>query len=177
MNYEHVDFRRDRIAVAIRNSAIPPPEEVDVQELAAEEIGAVCAPEYAAPFGLQVVDDLSKVHRLASKTRPHAWADWARAVGKNPLAAQESFDHFYLLIQAAVCGLGVAVVPRMLVQGDLQSGKLVAPFGFVPGDRKLVLWSAPRLASRPELKRLVSWLAAELEASNATPVQALSSPG
>jgi hypothetical protein len=60
--------------------------------------------------------------------------------------------------------------PRILVQSDIQSGTLVAPFGFVPGNRELVLWSAPRLASRPELRHLAAWLAEELAASNATPL-------
>jgi DNA-binding transcriptional LysR family regulator len=168
MNYEHVDFRRDRIAVAIRNSAIAPPEDVDVRELATEEIGVVCSPGCAASLGAGGIEAVSAAHLLASKTRPDAWSDWGRAAGLGtPFTPHEYFDHFYLLIQAAVCGLGLAVVPRILVQEDLQSGKLVAPFGFVPGGRKLVLWSAPRLATRPELNRLAGWLAEELESSNA----------
>ena len=35
------------------------------------------------------------------------------------------------MIQAAVYGLGVVMVPPMLVQDDLHSGKRMAPFGFV----------------------------------------------
>jgi len=74
-------------------------------------------------------------------------------------------DHFYLLIQAAKCGLGVASVPRMLVHDDLRSGALVAPFGFVPGPNKLSLWVAPHLARQPDTVKLVGWLTKQLRAS------------
>ena len=75
------------------------------------------------------------------------------------------YEHFYLLIQAAVCGLGVAVVPQMLVINDLLSGKLVAPFGFVRGPRELVLWVAPHVSSRTDVTVLEKWLVAEMNES------------
>ncbi|MOA64725.1 DNA-binding transcriptional activator GcvA [compost metagenome] len=34
------------------------------------------------------------------------------------------------MLDAAAVGLGVAIAPEMLVQGDLQAGRLVAPLGF-----------------------------------------------
>jgi LysR family transcriptional regulator, glycine cleavage system transcriptional activator len=74
----------------------------------------------------------------------------------------QSFDHFYLMIQAAACGLGVAVVPHMLAINELNSGRLVAPFGFTPGRRELSLWIAPHLASRSDMKTLERWLLQEL---------------
>jgi len=54
------------------------------------------------------------------------------------------------------------MVPKMLVIDDLRSGKLVAPFGFVPGPYRLVLWIAPHLRARPDTKALVAWLTEEL---------------
>jgi LysR family glycine cleavage system transcriptional activator len=38
------------------------------------------------------------------------------------------FDHFFLSLQAAINGLGAAVGPFALIQDDLASGRLVAPF-------------------------------------------------
>ncbi|HEY4297992.1 MAG TPA: LysR substrate-binding domain-containing protein, partial [Paraburkholderia sp.] len=66
-------------------------------------------------------------------------------------------------------GLGVANVPRMLVRDELDSGALVAPFGFVPGPRKLVLWVAPHLEMRPQTIALVDWLGAELRDTEGVP--------
>ena len=54
------------------------------------------------------------------------------------------------------------VVPHMLAIGDLESGRLIAPFGFAPGERQLSLWIAPHLASRSDLKTLEKWLSQEL---------------
>ncbi|BAL27245.1 hypothetical protein [Azoarcus sp. KH32C] len=53
----------------------------------------------------------------------------------------------------------------MLVGDDLRSGKLVAPFGFVPGPRQLQLWIAPHLGSRPEIRALEKWLISKVRAS------------
>jgi DNA-binding transcriptional LysR family regulator len=101
---------------------------------------------------------------LATKTRPQAWNDWLAAIDEEaePLRMHQSFDHFYLMIQAAACGLGVAVVPHMLAINEWNSGRLVAPFGFTPGRRELSLWIAPHLASRNDLKALEGWLLQEL---------------
>jgi LysR family glycine cleavage system transcriptional activator len=46
------------------------------------------------------------------------------------------FDHFYLTLQAAIDGLGIAMGPTALVSSDLAAGRLVMPF------------AEPRLASR-----------------------------
>ena len=54
------------------------------------------------------------------------------------------------------------MVPKLLVLDDLRSGKLVAPFGFVPGPNKLVLWIAPHQRNRPETRALVDWLTSEM---------------
>ena len=56
----------------------------------------------------------------------------------------------------------MAIVPKLLVLDDLRSGKLVAPFGFVLGPHKLVLWIAPHLRTRPDTGALTAWLVTEL---------------
>ena len=167
MNYDQIDFMRDKISVAIRNSTIAPPRGAVVRDLATEWIGPVCSPEYLGALPLRRPQDLLGARLLVTKTRPHAWTDWLAAAGNEPmsLATHERFEHFYLLIQAAVCGLGVAAVPQMLVGDDLRAGKLVAPFGFVPGPRQLQIWIAPHLGSRADVHALERWLAEEMRAS------------
>jgi DNA-binding transcriptional LysR family regulator len=50
------------------------------------------------------------------------FGDWARISAQSrELRPQRFYDHFYLLIQAAACGLGVAMVPKILVLDDLRS--------------------------------------------------------
>ncbi len=165
VNYGAVDVVRENIGVAIRNTMIAPPEDVVVRELVTEWVGPVCSPEYLRSARIRKPADLAGARLLSSKTRPEAWGEWAKAAGVPGAAfqARETFEHFYVLIQAASCGLGIAPVPRMLVLDDLQSGKLVAPFGFVPGPHKLALWIAPHLRARPETRALAQWLTEELK--------------
>ncbi|AYG68416.1 MULTISPECIES: LysR substrate-binding domain-containing protein [unclassified Rhizobium] len=166
MNYDQVDFVRDKISLAIRSSIIEPPKDAIIRELGGEAIGPVCSPEYLSRSGILFPSDMENAALLSTRTRPQAWSDWRAIAGERDLlpAAQSAFDHFYLLIQAAACGLGIAVVPQMLVLDQLASGRLVAPFGFLPGPRRMVLWIAPHIAGRPDALALERWLTAEMHA-------------
>ncbi|ASW08952.1 MULTISPECIES: LysR substrate-binding domain-containing protein [unclassified Rhizobium] len=166
MNYDQVDFVRDKISLAIRSSVIDPPKDAIIRELGGEAIGPVCSPEYLNRSGISRPDDMEHAAILSTQTRPQAWSDWQAIAGQTDLrlTPQAAFDHFYLLIQAAACGLGMAVVPQMLVLDQLASGRLVAPFGFLPGPRRMVLWIAPHIAGRPDALALERWLTAEMHA-------------
>jgi DNA-binding transcriptional LysR family regulator len=165
LNYDKVDFARQNISVAIRVSTIEYPPNALIRGLGTEWIGPVCSPEYLASTKLERPADLSQALLLFAKTRPNAWADWLAASENERVALkpQRSFEHFYLMIQAAAFGLGVAVVPHLLAIDDLQSGRVVAPFGFVPGPRQLFLWIAPHLGSRKDVKALERWLTREMQ--------------
>ncbi|MCV3735838.1 LysR substrate-binding domain-containing protein [Rhizobium sp. TRM96647] len=167
MNYDRIDFMRDKISVAIRSSTIAPPPDALMRDLAAEWIGPVCSPAYLSANPVGAPADLAEAALLATNTRPEAWQDWIAASGVPLKAAptRGSFDHFYLLIQAAGFGLGFAVVPKMLVLDDLASGRLVAPFGFAKGPRRLVLWISPHVATRPDTLALERWLTETIPAS------------
>ena len=165
MGHGAVDFTRDNISVAIRLSSIEPPKNVVRSDVVTEWIGPVCSPAYLSGLRLQTAADLERARLMVSRTRPNAWTDWLRCCGHDqsgPVRIDESFEHFYLLIQAAKCGLGMANVPRMLVRDDLNNGTLVAPLGFSPGPNKLAIWVAPHLSRRPDTVGLVDWLTDEL---------------
>ena len=166
MSHGTVDFTRDNIGVAIRLSTIDPPLEVIRSDVVTEWIGPVCSAEYLQTLRLTSAADLCRARLMVSRTRPDAWLDWSRCFDQESvhLRTAEVFDHFYLLIQAAKCGLGLANVPRMLVRDDLNSGALVAPLGFTAGPNRLVIWVAPHLARRADTVKLVDWLTDELRA-------------
>jgi DNA-binding transcriptional LysR family regulator len=161
-----LDFTRDKVSVAIRLSSQEPPRDVIRTDICSEWVGPVCSPEYLRTLGLRTTTDLQRARLIYSHTRERAWLEWkecyAPEIGE--LILDEGFPHFYLLIQAARCGLGIANVPRMLVQDDLNSGTLVAPFGFVAGPNRLTIWVASHLTERSETKRLIDWLSGELRA-------------
>jgi len=164
MSHGPVDFTRDNISVAIRLSSIEPPRDAVRTDVAHEWVGPVCSPEYLRNMRIKSAADLPRARLMVSRTRPNAWTDWAACSQQSSadLRIDEAFEHFYLLIQGARCGLGVANVPRMLVRDDLTSGTLVAPLGFVRGPNRLWIWTAPHLSRRPDVVRLIDWLYEEL---------------
>ena len=160
VNYGAVDFVRDEVSVAIRNSMYQPPPNALSETLVREEVGPVCHPAYAAGLRLHAAPDLARVRLLTTATRPRAWAEWTAAVGHPafPVPPSEVYEHFYLVVQAAACGLGLAIVPRLLVESEIAAGHLVAPLGFVEGPHSLELWTAEHLRGRADVDSLLTWL-------------------
>lgn len=168
MSHGPIDFARDNVSVAIRLSSIQMPKDAVLSDVTSEWIGPVCSPEYLRKNRITAPGDLSQARLMVSRTRPNAWSDWAHCADTqhDALPVQEVFDHFFLLIQGARCGLGLANVPQMLVRNDLESGTLVAPLGFVQGPNRLSIWTAQHLRRRPDVVRLVDWLHDELRAAH-----------
>ncbi len=103
--------------------------DAECHRLMGEVIVPVCAP--ALLEGRQELADPREVRdfpMLQLTTRPQAWADWLHAVGIENLDAPPGprFEEFQMVIQAAIAGLGIAVLPRFFIQDELASGRLVA---------------------------------------------------
>jgi LysR family glycine cleavage system transcriptional activator len=90
----------------------------------------VCSPTILKRLPLKTVSDLENHTLLHVATMPRLWRDWLTEGGYAGLqpSATLTLDHFYLSIQAAIDGLGVAMGPTTLVGDDLSAGRLVAPF-------------------------------------------------
>ncbi len=90
----------------------------------------VCSPGLIKRQPLSAVMDLERHTLLHVSTMPKLWRDWLTLAGCSGLqpAATLTLDHFYLSIQAAMDGLGVAMGPTALVSDDLAAGRLVTPF-------------------------------------------------
>jgi LysR family glycine cleavage system transcriptional activator len=91
----------------------------------------VCSPalpKRGAP--LRKPADLKNYTLLHNATRPHAWADWLEAVGEGGVhaSAGPTYGHFFLALQAAAEGKGVACVPSVLVEQDIAAKRLMMPF-------------------------------------------------
>lgn len=103
-----------------------------------EERLPVCSPALLSRLPLREPDDLRQHTLLHTTSLPRVWPDWLAKAQVSSLspAATLTFDHFYLTLQAAIDGMGIAMGPTSLVSDDLAAGRLVAPF------------SGPRLPSR-----------------------------
>lgn len=85
------------------------------------------------------------------------------AAGWRP--AGTGFDHLTYLLEAAAAGLGVAIAPQELVQADLDSGRLLAPWGFTATGGQWALCST-RGNPDPRLPALAGWLRRQLHATD-----------
>ncbi len=134
------------------------PESVIEYPLAINEIGPVCAPPQS--MGLKTAADLQASTLLGTRSYPGAWTAWAQSCGMNDehFRATRMFDQFIYMIQAAVVGLGIGIVPALLVHDELAERRLVAPFGFVDSGDRISLWIHKDNASNPQLPMLITWL-------------------
>jgi len=130
-----------------------------------EHMIVVCAPRIAAT--LRSPADLPRVPMLQMTFRPHAWHDWLAANGL-PLDGTGKgmkFETFSLVLRAAMTGLGVAMVPRLLVEEELADGRLVSPFGpVVRSPTAYYLVYPPANATLPALQQFRDWLKAQADA-------------
>lgn len=124
----------------------------------------VCSPAVFAALPLKEPADLRKHTLLHTSSQPDAWSEWLELAGVPRLQAKSTvtFDHFYLTLQAALDGLGVAMGPMLLVAEDLAAGRLVAP---LDGPR-LSTWHyfayvPEKLAGQAGVRTLLAWLDSE----------------
>ncbi|MES2785678.1 MAG: LysR substrate-binding domain-containing protein [Pseudomonadota bacterium] len=167
LNISHgeVNFIQDQISVAIRSSMHQPPQGVESEPLLHEQIGLVCHPDYMEHIGISSIASLSRARILDTATRPHAWSEWASLMNCHGIqfTPHERYEHFYLVIEAAVSKLGVALVPRYLVEKEIGTGQLVAPFGFIDSPYMLNLWIAPHERLRDDVRQLASWIRKQMK--------------
>ena len=76
-------------------------------------------------------------------------------------ASEQTLEHFYLTLQAAAAGVGVAIAPYAVVRDDLERGQLVAPFGFVPDGTSYYLLSRQSPEQDGRVRQLTAWLRAK----------------
>ncbi len=169
--YPHIDIRLsapdspvehpcDDIDVSIRVGLGEWPQDIVAEPFLAEEFGPVCTPALLHQHPLQRPDDLQQHTLLHTESRRTAWHDWLRLVGVTAIdpTRGQRFETFYFLLQAAAAGFGVAIGPHPLVADDLSTGRLVAPFGFVPSGLTMYVLYPQSRAQNPYLVAFRDWL-------------------
>lgn len=148
--------------------------------LMAETLWPVCSPALAGGRRAFTAADFSRHVLLQQGTRPYAWREWfsARALDVPGDMAGPRLELFSMLSEAAIQGLGIALVPPFLVRDELARGLLVpvsaAP---LPSGRHYFLIYPEHKAGSPALRAFGDWLQAEAAAddqfhSTRTPAQA-----
>lgn len=100
------------------------------REFLAEPRLPVCSPRVLAAQPLPTPRALRHHTLLHTSSQPDAWSEWLTLAGVPDLQPRHTvtLEHFYLTLQAALDGVGVAMGPLILVAEDLAAGRLVTPF-------------------------------------------------
>jgi LysR family glycine cleavage system transcriptional activator len=157
------DFRLDSIDAAIHfGDAVWPGAELAL--LMREETIPACSPDFKQAHAIDAPSDLLHVPLLHLTTRPDAWERWFTETG----VVFENlhgmlFDQFATASQAAIGGLGVALLPTFLIQDELARGELVAAVDRPMQSAQRYYLAFPReRAAYPPLVAFREWIVKEL---------------
>jgi len=121
----------------------------------------VCAPSLLRSRRTLAPQDLIDLPLLQQSTRPLAWQQWFDAAGVTaPLAlAGPRYELFSMTAAAAAHGMGIALVPRLLVDAELASGTLVVACPrLLHGERSYYLVLPERAQASQALEHFCHWL-------------------
>ncbi|MCX8995522.1 LysR substrate-binding domain-containing protein [Rhizobiaceae bacterium BDR2-2] len=124
------DFRNDGIDIAIMRGFGTWPD-ARAKPLFDEELVVVASPKIVPPGSPQEPLDFARYPILQNASRPSLWLIWLRVSKLNYSGRIQGvrLSTSELLIQAAVNGIGLAVVPPQFVKREIERGELHTPFG------------------------------------------------
>jgi LysR family glycine cleavage system transcriptional activator len=134
------------------------------EKILADDAIAVMSPRLAETQCVEGAEDLLGCELLHIKSRISAWPNWFRKakILANETLKGQVFDHFFLSLEAAINGGGVALAPEALVAQDLSRGNLihVVPETRLVGSGFYGLYNeADR--SVHSVRKLIDWLTLE----------------
>jgi len=165
-----VDLAREAVDIDLRYGARRlQPAGTMVLDLPTETIVPLCSPTLLeGEHPIRTVADLRHHTLIHSEGCLVGWRDFMRLHRKTPIDISRGprFDRSFMAISAATDGGGVCLESLLLVQRELETGRLVAPFGFdglkVNGYTLNLLKSC---ADLPKVRSFQDWLFEELDRS------------
>jgi len=131
------------------------------------EIVPVCSPAFAKGARMRSPADVLEQPLLHLASQPDQWQFWcaSQALAENSRALRgQRFGQFSWLVSAAVVGLGVALVARILVERQLERGELLVPVeAAMVGKRGYFLVYPAETPPSAPLKLLRHWLESTLQ--------------
>lgn len=165
-----VDFRREDVDLGIRYGRGAWPG-LRADWLLAERLFPVCHPSLlAGPVPLRDPADLANHTLLHTTVSREDWQLWLTAAGLPVEIARRRglvFDQWFMSIQAAMEGLGVALGRTHLVEADIAAGRLTVPFDTVlPQDAGYYIVTPEGRPDSPKIALFRDWILAAARESN-----------
>lgn len=159
-----LDFAAEAVHAAILLGAVDRPG-VAVHPLIRDVRVPVCSPAMLRGRSLRAPADLAQHVLLQQTTRPRAWVQWLQehgVAGVDGLRGPQ-YQHHAMVAEAAAAGLGIALMPRFLLEAELASGRLVVPFDLPLDDGQAYVFAyAEEAGKQPALRAFRDWLLDEV---------------
>ncbi|MDS0788731.1 LysR family transcriptional regulator [Proteus vulgaris] len=152
-----IDFNKEGVDLAFRRNDFFWSKNIYATKICDEKIGAVIKP-----------NNLHHSHKqLITLSRPQAWQDWFQYSGVvSNYTKTSEYEHFYLVIQATLAGLGATIASFLMVQDELHNQQLVTINGFVKDNSSYYLLSPIEIAPDSKQEKFKNWIIAEAEKSS-----------
>ena len=158
-----IDFTNEEIDVAFTRAKFNHDDLVN-EEIVEEEIIAVCNPHTHAASPIRDFSDVANHRHIHNIERLEIWNDWLNHHGIHDVdpSGDWKLDHFFLVIEAAMAGIGIALVPLISVIDALKAGLLMAPFEetFKTGECYHIVRRRSDSESAP-VQNFIEWLRTE----------------
>lgn len=138
-----------------------------------EEVVPVCSPALLAK-PVNKAHELLAYPLLHSTTRPDGWARWFDHSGIDDNLTMQGvrYELHTMLISAAAAGLGIALVPRFFVEGQLEQLGLVVPFAATTiADSAYYLVYPTELSHGRPLELFRTWLLEQASVYSGSPAR------
>jgi DNA-binding transcriptional LysR family regulator len=161
-NQRRLQLEQSRYDVQIM--ALPPQKKRQANDvlLMTERLGLVLSPALnARQSGCENL--LANISLLLARSRLDVWAE-LQAASALPLGSYQGtveYEHYHFVLDAVLAGLGFCIAPQHLVEQDLHSGRLLAPFGFY--DSGYVYVARHSAQPSPAVMQFCTWLKTDLE--------------
>ncbi|HXV73498.1 MAG TPA: LysR substrate-binding domain-containing protein [Sphingomonadales bacterium] len=164
-----VDFSREGIDAGIRFG----PGSwagVEAMPISAGLVTPVCSPEFLSSFPSARRAQILEAGPVLHNINHTDLQDWFKAARMSPILPMQEYvlEDTNVIIQALLEGQGIALLPKILVNRDLASGKLVQPFGpEIPGTWRYYLVTPSGVPGRKPLHQFREWLLREAKDAEA----------
>ena len=131
-----------------------------------EDVVPVCSPKLLPRGKAVTAAAVEKLPLLQQSTRPDGWRQWfdAQQVDAPQARSGPRYELFSMLATAASHGLGVALMPPMLIEDELARGDLVVACDKpLSGERNYYLVTPEQENDRPLLTVFGAWLKGQVE--------------
>lgn len=141
--------------------------EAECSLLLHERLIPVCSPRLIAPRARVTPRQLAALPLIQQSTWLFAWREWFKAAGhphEGDLVGPR-YELFSMSLQAAIAGLGVALLPDYLASRHVASGELVRASAGAELQARSHFLAIPLSRQSPVTERFRDWLLAEAAAA------------